>query len=261
MPGLPGSNPRKDLKLFKKLFSDSRFKPDQVKLYPCQVMPHSVLEQDYWMGKYKPYDKKETEKILMQMLKAVPRYCRVMRVMREIPPEYIVAGVINIDLRKDIEEELRKKNSKLKEIRYREVGFALRDGREVNRRLKLKVTKYKASEGEEYFLEVVNKEDVLFGLLRLRVVKTPLGVPQSTECRGIIRELHVYGPSLGLGKKGKDAAQHKGMGKKLMKEAEKIALKKKCDKISVISGVGVRDYYKKIGYILEEEYMVKYFGS
>ena len=247
MPGLPGSNLRKDLKLFKKLFSDSRFKPDQVKLYPCQVMPHSNLEQEYWKGKYKPYNKKQTEKILMQMLKVVPRYCRVMRVMREIPPEYIVAGVINIDLRKDIEEELRKKKSKLREIRYREIGFALRDGREINRDLKLKITKYKASDDEEHFLEVVNKDDVLFGLLRLRIV----------DGLAIVRELHVYGRSLELGGRERGAAQHKGMGKKLMKEAEKIAKKKKCEKISVIAGVGVRDYYKKIGYALEDEYMVK----
>jgi elongator complex protein 3 len=270
MPGLPGSNPRKDLRLFKKLFSDSKFKPDQVKLYPCQVMPHSVLEKDYWKGEYKPYNKKQTEKILMQMLKAVPRYCRVMRVMREIPPEYIVSGVINIDLRKDIEEELRKnevrrsaypkaRNSGVKEIRYREIGFALRDGRDVNRDLKLKITKYEASGGEEHFLEVVNGEDILFGLLRLRIV-APLGVPPKSKLGGreaIIRELHVYGRSLELGERGRGATQHKGMGKKLMKEAEKIAKMKKCDKISVISGVGVRNYYKKMGYVLEKEYMVK----
>jgi len=112
MPGLPGSNPKKDLRLFKKLFSNSNFKPDQLKIYPCTIMPGSKLEKIYYQRKYKPYTKKQTIKILVQMLKSVPRYCRVMRVMREIPPEYIVAGVINIDLRKDIEEEFRKKNSK-----------------------------------------------------------------------------------------------------------------------------------------------------
>ncbi len=259
MPGLPGSNPKKDLQLFKKLFSDERFKPDQIKLYPCQVMPGSGLENWYWKGKYKPYTKEETIEILTKMLWVVPRYCRVMRVMREIPPEYLVAGVINIDLRKDIEEKLRGKGAKLKEIRYREVGFALRDGKKINNKLKIKITKYGASEGKEYFIEVVNKEDILFGLLRLRIV-APLGVPQSTEFWGneaIVRELHVYGQSLKLGEKGK-MGQHIGLGKQLLAEAEKISHKDKCKKIRIISGVGVREYYKKFGYKLEESYMVKY---
>lgn len=247
MPGLPGSNFKKDLKLFKKLFSDEKFKPDQLKLYPCQVMPESELEKLYWKGKYKPYSKQQIKKILISMLKNVPRYCRVMRVMREIPPEYIVAGTKNIDLRKDIEEELRKKNSKLKEIRYREIGFALRDKRDVDLDLKLKITRYRASGGNEYFLEIVNKDDILFGLLRLRLF----------DKKAIVRELHVYGKALKLGEKGL-ISQHRGLGKWLMNEAEKISRKNKCEKILVISGVGVREYYKKLTYKLEETYMVKF---
>jgi len=272
MPGLPGSNLKKDIELFKKLFSDEKFKPDQLKLYPCQVIPGSELEDLYWGKKFKPYTKEETEKILVEMMKAVPRYCRVMRVMREIPPEYIVAGTIKIDLRKSIEEELRKNNIKLEEIRYREIGFNklhpkaytaslgsrhenLRAGPETfskkglqgaNFDLQLKITKYKASGGEEYFLEIVNKEDILFGLLRLRFNN---GI-------GFVRELHVYGKSLKLGQEGK-IGQHTGLGKWLMNETEKICLQKKIKKLKVISGVGVREYYKKIGYYLEEEYMVK----
>ena len=249
MPGLPGSNFKKDLKLFKKLFSDEKFKPDQLKIYPCQVIPGSELERWYWKGKYKPYTKEETEKILVEMLKIVPRYCRVMRIMREIPPEYLVAGTINIDLRKDIETELRKQNFKLEEIRYREIGFALRDNREINLDLKLKTAKYKASKGDEYFLEVVNKDDILFGLLRLRIF----------EDKAIVRELHVYGQSLKLGQKSK-LGQHTGLGKGLMDEAEKIVKGQKIKKLSVISGVGVREYYKKLGYKLEGSYMFKKFS-
>jgi len=245
MPGLPGSNMHKDLRLFKKLFSDSKFKPDQLKLYPCQVICGAELEKLYWKKKYLPYTKKQTEKLLVDMLKAVPRYCRVMRVMREIPPEFLVAGTIRIDLRKDIEAELRNKKSKLKEIRYREIGFALRKG-DVDTDLKLKQTKYQASDGEEYFLEIVNKEDILFGLLRLRI----------TNGKAIIRELHIYGQALKLGQRGK-LGQHIGLGKWLMNEAEKIVNKNKIKKLSVISGVGVREYYRKLGYKLEDTYMVK----
>ncbi len=248
MPGLPGSNFKKDLKLFKKLFSNEKFKPDQLKIYPCQVMPGSELEKIYWKGKYKPYTKEETEKILIEMLKAVPRYCRIMRIMREIPPEYIVAGTIRIDLRKDIEKKLREKNFKLKEMRYREIGFALQNKKEVTPNLKLKITKYKASKGIEYFLEIINKDDILFGLLRLRIV----------EDKAIIRELHVYGQALKLGEQSKIASQHKGLGKWLMNKAEEIARKHKIRKLSIISGVGVREYYNKLGYRLDKGYMVKF---
>ncbi len=245
MPGLPGSSIKKDIKLFKKIFSDSNFKPDQVKLYPCQVMPGSVLEKRYWNKEYVPYTKEETEKVLLEMIKIVPRYARIMRVMREIPTEYLVAGTKRIDLRNEIEKELRKKKTKLKEIRYREIGFALQRGK-VDTNLKLKKTKYKASEGNEYFLEIVNKDDILFGLLRLRLSKKG----------AMIREIHVYGQSLKLGEKGK-FSQHKGFGKWLIQEAEKITKKNKYKKLKIISGIGVREYYKKLGYKLEETYMVK----
>lgn len=242
MPGLPGSNPKKDLELFKKLFSDDRFKPDQLKIYPCQVIKGSQLEQEFWKGKYKPYTKEQLEILINKMMKIVPRYCRVMRVMREIPPEYLVSGTTRIDLRKDIEADLRNKNSKIKEIRYREIGFATSE----NKNLKLKITKYSASNGKEFFLEIVNDDDILFGLLRLRIVNG----------NAIIREVHVYGKSLKLGEKGKNS-QHIGLGKWLMNEAEKISKKQNMKKISVISGVGVREYYKNLGYKLKNTYMVK----
>ncbi len=266
MPGLPGSNPKKDIKLFKELFSNQNFKPDQLKIYPCTVMPGSLLEEEYWKKKYIPYTKEQTEKILIEMLKIIPRYCRVMRIMREIPPEYIIAGIINIDLRKDIEKELRDKKIKLKEIRFREIGFQLRDKHETNLNLKLKTTKYKASDGTEYFLEIINKDDILFGLLRLRI----------SGKNAIIREVHVYGPALKLKEKikisamstnsrgrlsegnlGVLATQHQGLGKWLIEEAEKITKKNKIKKLKIISGIGVREYYKKLGYELEDTYMVK----
>ncbi|MEM3405695.1 MAG: tRNA uridine(34) 5-carboxymethylaminomethyl modification radical SAM/GNAT enzyme Elp3 [Candidatus Pacearchaeota archaeon] len=248
MPGLPYSNIKKDLILFKKIFSDERFRPDQLKIYPCQVLKSSALVELYKKGKYKPYTKEQISSLLIKMLKVVPEYCRVMRIMREIPPVYLVDGTTRIDLRAEIEYLLKKNKVKLKEIRYREIGFAMRDSKkEINNKLKLKKLEYKASKGKEIFLQFVNKDNILFALLRLRIRKNS----------SIVRELHVYGKAEKIGKKSKDGIQHKGLGKKLMKEAEKLTKYYKKKKIYVISGVGVRDYYRKLGYRLEEYYMVK----
>jgi len=260
MPGLPGSNPKKDLQMFKKIFSNELFKPDQLKIYPCQVMKGSKLVEWYEKGEYTPYTKEEIQKLLIKMLKVVPEYCRVMRIMREIPPAYLVEGTTRIDLRKDIDEELKKKKVKLNEIRYREIGFALRDKKsweEINSDIKIKKIEYSASKGKEIFLQAVNKNNILFGLLRLRFPKEPF--IKELKDSAIIREIHVYGKAEALGKTG--MIQHRGLGKQLMAEAENIIRKNSkkyhISKIAVISGVGVREYYRKLGYKLEGEYMTK----
>jgi len=256
MLGLPGSNKKKDLEMFKKLFSDERFKPDQLKIYPCQVIKGANLEQLYKKGKYKPYSEEEIKELAVKIMKIIPNYCRVMRIMREIPPEFLTAGTIRIDLRKDIEAEIRKKKFKINEIRFREIGFEFRDligKRKISQSLKLKTTKYKSGNGEEYFLEIINPRNILFGLLRLRI---------NPDKTAFIRELHVYGQSVPIGKKAKnEISQHRGLGKWLMAEAEKIAKQNKILELFVISGVGVRQYYKKLGYSQRGPYMLKIFPS
>ncbi len=253
MLGLPGSNPKKDLEMFKKLFRDERFKPDQLKIYPCQVIKGADLVGLHEKGKYKPYSKEQVQKLIIKIMKIIPNYCRVMRIMREIPPDYLVAGIIRIDLRRDIDAELKRKvKDRIKEIRFREIGFAIRDlrkGEKINNKLGLKITKYKASRGEEYFLEIVNKDNILFGLCRLRIFNSA----------GVVRELHVYGQALKIGEKSKRLGQHRGLGKQLLNEVEKIVKGAGVGELKVISGVGVRNYYRKLGYGLDDEgvYMVK----
>lgn len=242
MPGILGSNIKKDIKMFKKIFSSTKFKPDQIKIYPCQVLKGSVLENIYYDGDYVPYNKEQAIALIIKMLKFTPEYCRIMRIMREIPQTYLVAGILNIDLRKDIEKKIRRNKEKIKEIRFREIGFALRDNRKVDFDWKIKKTTYNASAGKEIFLQAVNKDNILFGLLRLRIDKKI----------AMIRELHVYGPALKLGQEGKKS-QHRGIGRKLLSTAEKIAKKKKCKKIKIISGVGVREYYKKFDYRVDNK--------
>jgi len=283
MPGLPGSSIKKDIEMFKKIFKNENFKPDQLKIYPCQVIKGAELEKYYYNRTYSPYTEQELKKMLVKFLKLTPRYCRIMRIMREIPPDYLVAGTKRIDLRKDVESFLLKKETserkieikdsflikklgkedgikdsflikklgkedEIKEIRFREIGLRSRHEKIESKNLQLKVTKYKASGGDEYFLEIVNNEDILFGLCRLRIFNK----------HAIIRELHVYGKAINLGEKGKQASQHKGLGKQLLEKAEEIARKNKVKKMGVISGAGVREYYKKFGYKLDKEgYMVK----
>jgi len=255
MLGLPKSTKTKDLKMFKKLFSSQDFKPDQIKIYPCQVLKGAGLVSLYKKGKYKPYTKEQIESLVIKIMRVIPNYCRVMRIMREIPPEFLVAGTTRIDLRKDIEEKIRKQKIKIQEIRYREIGFAYRDlepRKKINTKLKLKVTSYSSSEGKEYFLEFINNKNILFGLCRLRIN------PKASSIGAIIRELHVYGQSLAIGKKSKSfIEQHRGLGKLLMKKAEELAKKEKTKELFVISGVGVREYYRKLGYKLKDNYMVK----
>ncbi|MFH1248634.1 MAG: tRNA uridine(34) 5-carboxymethylaminomethyl modification radical SAM/GNAT enzyme Elp3 [archaeon] len=254
MPGLPGSTIKKDLEMFKQLFNDERFKPDQLKIYPCQVISGSELEGWFYSGIYKPYSEQEIVDLIIEMMKEIPEYCRVMRIMREIPPEYLVAGTKRIDLRKVIEEEIKKKCIKINEIRAREVGFAQREGRVVDEDFKIEAVRYNASKGEEYFIQAVNKDNILFGLCRLRIPFKPF-LQELKNCP-IVRELHVYGKSLEIGKKGK-GIQHRGIGRLLIKAAEEISLKEGKKRIAIISGIGVREYYKKIGYIQEGSYMTK----
>jgi elongator complex protein 3 len=253
MPGLPGSTPAKDMKVFKQLFSSEKFKPDQIKIYPCQVIKNTGIENWFYQRKFVPYDEKTVSDLLVKMLKATPRYCRVMRIMREIPQRYLVAGLTKIDLRKDVEEYIRDNKIKINEIRFREIGFALRDKREIKpETIKIKTTKYSASNGKEFFIEAVDSKDNLYGLLRLRLEK-------KKDVSVMVRELHVYSPALNLGEQDEKSFQHIGLGKKLMAEAEKIAKKNGYKKIRVISGIGVREYYKNLGYKLDKEgiYMEK----
>ncbi|MEK6926625.1 MAG: tRNA uridine(34) 5-carboxymethylaminomethyl modification radical SAM/GNAT enzyme Elp3 [Nanoarchaeota archaeon] len=242
MPGLPYSNPEKDMEKFKLLFYDSRFRPDQLKIYPCQIVDDSPLAKMYKKINYMPYDEETTRKILTEMMQVIPEYCRVMRVMREIPKEKMTITPLKLELRKEVEEKLRESGIKINEIRMREIGF----NKEVDDNIILKILEYEASEGKEFFLQLVNKDDILFGLLRLRI----------SERGAMVRELHIYGKALEIGKKG-EVSQHRGLGKWLMDEAEKIVKEKGMKKIAVISGIGVREYYKKLGYNLEGFYMVK----
>ena len=267
MPGLPGSSAKKDLAMFKKLFSDERFQPDQIKLYPTVVTKGSLLYKWWKAGKYKPYSDKVLQKLIIDCKKVVPSYVRIIRLIRDIPGESIEAGNLITNLR----QVMKDKGVKCKCIRCREA----REKKLEVRSKKLEIIQYKASGGEEYFLEYTDKsKKVLYGFCRLRLPchceersdeaisddKKRKRLPRSFQSLAmtnfaIIRELHVYGELVSIGSKKR--TQHAGLGKKLLKEAEKIARENGHKKLYIISGVGVRDYYRKFGYRQENTYMVK----
>jgi elongator complex protein 3 len=245
MPALPGATPSKDFKMYQQLFNDARFQPDQIKFYPTVVTKGSELYKWWKAGKYKPYSKKQLEDLIIKCKAATPEYVRIIRLIRDIPAESIVAGNIVTNLR----QVMQQRGVECRCIRCREA-------REVKLKvIKYKVIKYKASEGDEYFISYESKDEkILYGFCRLRLSLQNIEHIAHNNL-ALIRELHVYGELVSVGDKKK--TQHAGLGKKMLTEAEKIAKKNGYQKMAIISGVGVRGYYRKLGYKLENSYMVK----
>jgi len=247
MPNLYGSNPKKDLKMFKILFSDERFQPDLIKIYPCMLTKYSKLEKPYREGKFKPYSNKELIDLLIKIKKIIPPYVRIQRLYRDIPASSIIAGSKLSNIRQIMQEKMLSENIKCSCVRCREIRA------DSKLPVKLKRIDYLASGGKEIFLEYIDKNNRLYALLRLRIYGYI-----SNERVAIIREVHTYGPMAEVGTHNNVSKQHKGLGKKLIKEAERITKKEfGIRKIAVISGIGVRSYYRKLGYKLTDTYMVK----
>jgi elongator complex protein 3 len=274
MPNLFGSTLNKDFKMFKELFNNPDFQPDLLKIYPCVVTKNSKLYQFWKQGKYKPYPTKQLTNLLIKIKSIIPRYVRIIRVIRDIPSTNIEAGSKVSNLREIVQQEMKKQNLKCQCIRCRQVK-KIQDAKCEMRNLKIFVEKYEASGDIEYFLSFEDlKRKNLYAFLRLRIpsFRSTINNQQLTilkDC-AIIREVHTYGQMVAIGEKDKKAIQHFGFGKKLIIEAEKIArslkfsfkkLKQaknfKIKKIAVISGIGVREYYRKLGYRLRDEYMIK----
>jgi elongator complex protein 3 len=265
MPNLPGSNLKKDKKIFEEIFSNPDFQPDYLKIYPCALLKEAPLYKLYLEGKYKPYSKEELIDLIKKIKLKIPYYVRIQRITRDIPSKYIVEGGARIsNLRQIVQEEMKKEDLKCKCIRCREV----REKYKPKEKIYLFREDYDASDGKEIFLSFENKDrSKLFSFLRLRIPK--LGHNQVTTVTklcfifpvlknvAIIREIQTFGEVVPIGER-KIAPQHRGLGKKLIKEAEKIVKKESgLIKIAAISGVGVRDYWRKLGYKLKETYMAK----
>jgi len=256
MPGLPTMSPSDDIKDFQTLFEDSRFKPDMLKIYPSLILKDTPLYDEYQDGKYIPYSDDDMLNVLTEVKKMVPKWMRIMRVQREITPMEIVAGPKMGNLRQIVHKNLEKQGFSCKCIRCREAGLAKK--KNLNDELVLERINYDASEGSEVFLSYNDSEDLTYGFLRLRKPSQNAHRKEITHDTAIVRELHVFGKAIEIGSHETDSFQHLGLGRKLMKIAEEIAKDEfAAKKLLVISAVGTREYYQKLGYKIYGPYMAK----
>ena len=290
MPGLPGSTPEKDLALSRQLFEDPRFRPDGLKLYPTMVVSGTELEKWFQTGRYQPYDNETMTNLVAEIKSIVPKYVRISRILRDIPPKFIVGGLKD-SLRDVVRERMKQAGTECRCIRCREYGHRLltpmRNRGEIGEPFLVRMD-YEASGGKEVLLSFEDERETLFGLLRLRVQPKPIARLEAKtngpdSIGAIIRELHVYGPEVPLKQQvpqarlpelrpacqssggtagrrdGEQAIQHKGFGRALLAEAERLAREEfQAKQMVVLSGVGAKEYYRAdFGYRSLGDYMVK----
>ena len=259
MPGLPGATPETDLALSRQLFSDARFRPDGLKLYPTMVVAGTELARWYQDGRYQPYANDTMTNLVADIKSVVPKYVRISRVLRDIPSKFIVGGLRD-SLRDVVKQRLKQLGIECQCIRCREYGHRAQDGWEIGEPRMVRLD-YEASDGQEIFLSFEDDKETLFGLLRMRIQTKPIAKlgQASNGNLGLIRELHIYGPEVPLKQQNPTAAQHKGLGKALLTEAERIAREEfQAQQMVVLSGTGAKEYYRtEFGYRSQADYMVK----
>ncbi|MCW3983160.1 MAG: tRNA uridine(34) 5-carboxymethylaminomethyl modification radical SAM/GNAT enzyme Elp3 [Candidatus Bathyarchaeota archaeon] len=262
MPGMPGSNPPKDVEAFKRVFTDAAFKPDMIKIYPCLAIEGTKAHEWYKQGTYTPYTTEQAAEVIAEIKRFIPKWVRVMRVQRDIPAQLILAGVKKSNLRELAQQKLVEHGFRCQCIRCREVGHRLQVDhvKPDLKKIQILTQQYEASEGTEVFISAEDPQNnVLLGYLRLRIPSTKAHRPEITEApSAIVRELHVYGPLVPVGKRPDGEWQHRGYGKELLAEAERIArVEFGREKLLVISALGTRRYYMRLGYQRDGVYVSK----
>ncbi|MBI5000074.1 MAG: tRNA uridine(34) 5-carboxymethylaminomethyl modification radical SAM/GNAT enzyme Elp3 [Euryarchaeota archaeon] len=275
MPGLPGETRDSDLATFRTLFSDERFMPDMLKIYPTLVMPGTKLHAAWERGEYKPYSVEEVVELLADFKAHVPPWLRIQRIQRDIPAQLIADGVRKSHVRVLVREELRRRGGRCRCIRCREVGHALAvEGEPDAGDAVLNTIEYKASGGREVFISFDEPgRGALVAYLRLRLTtegahaaalggqrrnsSDALGSSAAAEPLGIVREVKVFGQMLPISSEPKSEWQHRGLGGRLLAEAEEISRAAGARRMLVTSGVGARGYYRRLGYALSGEHMGK----
>ena len=250
MPNLLGATPQNDLEDFQRLWSDPAVRPDELKIYPTTLLPDTELHDIWRRGEYRPYDEDTLVDLLTRCKATIPPYCRVNRLMRDIPAPNIVAGVKRSNLRQIVQNRMATEGLRCQCIRCREIR-----GRTIDTtNLTLARLDYPTDATRECFLSGVTPEGHVAGFLRLSLPNADPPIRELAGC-ALIREVHVYGPSLALGSRVENQAQHAGLGTELLQEARTIACREGFDRVAVIAAVGTRPYYRERGFKLGHLYM------
>lgn len=254
MPGLPGSSFERDLRMFDRLFKDSGFCPDYLKIYPTLIIENTKLYDMWERGEYTPLSSEDAALLLAFIKKRLPKWVRLQRIQRDIPVKHIAAGVLKSNVRQLAGDILQKEGRQCRCIRCREVGHKMLKGLEANPgSIRLDVEKYEACRGIEHFISFEEPDiDALIGFARLRFPCLPHR--PELEDAAVVRELHVYGRMVPIGEKG-ESWQHRGYGAELLKRAEEVAKEAGYGKLVIMSGIGARQYFKKLGFEHDGPYM------
>ncbi len=255
MPNLMGATLQSDRVDFIKLWDG--YCPDELKIYPTQLLENAELYLHWQRGEYQPYSTEDLVDLLADIKATIPEYCRLNRVIRDIPSTNVVEGNKRTSLRMDVHETMKARGSKCRCIRCREVGGSKVEAKE----LQLRDFRYSTGPAEEHFLSFVTEDDHLAGFLRLSLPGADSPATGLADLDGacLVREVHVYGQSLEVGEEQNGAAQHIGLGTRLLQRAEEIAAAAGFGRMAVIAAVGTRGYYAGHGYHMAETYMVKEF--
>lgn len=261
MPGLPGSNTGRDLRMFERIFTDPDYCPDMVKIYTCLVMEKTPLHDNYLAGDFIPYTTEQTVDFIIKAKLLMPPWVRTMRIQRDIPTTLVAAGSDKSNIGQIVQEEMKRRRISCKCIRCREMGLKVYKEGIIPREqdIKLVKRKYNASGGKEIFLSYEDtKNDAIIGFLRMRLPGEHVFRKEITDATALVRELHIYGPLAPIGSTKKTWWQHKGYGNKLLKAAEDMARENyDRDKMVIISGIGVREYYRRFDYQKDGPYVSK----
>jgi elongator complex protein 3 len=260
MPDLPNMGRERDLEGFKEYFDNPLFRTDGLKIYPTLVIRGTGLYELWKTGQYKNYTPSDLVDVVAQLLAMVPPWTRVYRIQRDIPMPLVTSGVDHGNLRELVMKRMEELDLQCRDVRTREVGIKQIHQRVNPNHVELIRRDYVANSGWETFLAYEDAySDILVGLLRLRQCSSASFRPEIAGKRcSIVRELHVYGSAVAVQARDPTKFQHQGYGTLLMEEAERIARDEhQSEKILVISGVGTRHYYRKLGYELDGPYMSK----
>ena len=252
MPNLLGATIESDIEDYGRLWSDPAIQPDELKIYPTMLLQNAELYEYWQRGEYKPYTEEQVTELLVQCKIQTPRTVRLTRIIRDIPTTNVVEGFTKANLRQIAQQAMKKRGLTCECIRCREV----RRQKVVINDLELQVETYETDATTEHFLSFLTEDDLIAGFFRLSLPhqRVELAIPELAG-HAMIREVHIYGPAVSIGDDSDGEAQHIGLGTQLVEKAKEMAGAAGYGRIAVISAIGTRNYYRKLGFERDGLYM------